>query len=186
MPVEQQKPYAKYAFLKRAGYNIVSNLLDNDKAEIIWKLLKDMTKDAWRISNLTKAEKRALIYNGSDIATDFAVFFDSGMDDSISDEKIFLRIYPYSVNPVNPYIGIVDIAFEIICHYKINTLSDYSTRVDSVISALIDCLNGTNIGGLGVMFFDAGRSRADKIQNFNQVPCKAKILIMSVNVGGEK
>jgi hypothetical protein len=182
MPTQEQKPYAKYDVLPTLGYNVVSNLMNNSNAEIIWKLLKDKTPDAWNITNLTIAEKRALIYKGSEDAQNFAIFFDSGMDNSITDESIYLRIYPYSGNPLNPYTGIVDIAFEMLCHYKINTLSNYTTRVDSIMSALLDCLNGADIGGLGRLYFDASRSRNNKFQNFNQVPFKAKILIMGINV----
>jgi len=182
MATQEQKPYAKYEVLPTLGNNIVSNLINNSDAEIIWKLLKDKTPDAWSITNLTKAEKRALIYKGSEDAENFAVFFDSGMDNAIADESIYLRIYPYSANPLNPYTGIVDVAFEMLCHYKLNTLSNYTTRVDSIMAALIGCLNGADIGGLGVLYFDANRSRNNKLQNFNQVPFKAKILIMGVNV----
>lgn len=175
--------YNKYDFLPKISYNIVSNLMDNPESEIIWKILKDTSRDAWSISNLTKSEKRALIYDGSEnMETEFSVFFDSGMDDAITEQKVFLRIYPYFCIPENPYTGIVDVAFEVISHYKINTMSNYTTRIDSVIAALIASLNGTDIGGIGVMYFNSSRARMDKFQNFNQPPYKGKILIMSVNV----
>lgn len=177
------KPYCDYSFLPKIAYNITSNLMDNEDAEIIWKLLKYQTKDDWNATDLTKAEKRALIYNGDGNSASYALFFDSGMDETISGEKAYLRIYPYYVNPENPYTGIIDIAFEILCHNSINTLSNYTTRVDSIMAALLKCLNGANVGGLGAMYFDAKRSRGNKLQNFNQVPFKAKILIMSTNVG---
>jgi hypothetical protein len=97
-------------------------------------------------------------------------------------EKIYLRIYPYYCVPDTDYHGIVDVAFEMLCHYSINTLSNYTTRVDSIMAALIKCLNGTDIGGLGKMYFNSTRARMDKFQNFNQPPFKAKILLMSVNI----
>ena len=175
--------YNKYRFLPKISYNILSNLMDNPESEIIWKLLKDTSRDAWNISNLTKQEKRRLIYDGSENGeTNFSVFFDSGMDDSIDHEKAFLKIYPYFCIPENPYTGIVDVAFEIIAHYKVNTLSNYRTRIDSIMAAIIASLNGSDVGGIGLMYFDSSRARMDKFQNFNQPPYKGKILIMSVNV----
>jgi hypothetical protein len=104
-------------------------------------------------------------------------------DEVLSAEKCYLRIYPYSVNPEDPYKGIIDVAFEIICHNNVNTLSNYTTRVDSIIASLLTSLNGVNVGGVGVLFFDAGKSRGNKVQNFNQIPYKAKVLIMSVRSG---
>lgn len=176
------EPYASYDFFPEISYNIVKNLLNNSDAEIIWKLLKYNTKEDWDATNLTKSEKRALIYDGDEDASGFAVFFDSGMDEAISEQKIYLRIYPYYATPENDYHGIVDVAFEMICHYSINTLSNYTTRVDSIIAALIKCLNGVDIGGIGKMYFNSGRARLNKIQSFNQVPFKGKILLMGVNV----
>jgi len=177
--------YAKYDLLPKLSYNIISNLMNNSDAEIIWKLLSDKTPAAWDIDDLTKAEKRELIYDGIKAAQDCAVFLDSGMDEVISKERIYLRIYPYSVTPDTPYRGIIDVAFEMLCHNNINTLSNYTTRVDSVVAALLRCLNGADVESVGAMFFDAGKSgsRMDKLQNFNQIPFKAKILIMSVRAG---
>jgi hypothetical protein len=174
--------YASYDFLPQISYNIIDNLMDNPDAEIIWKLLKYSTNDDWQAPNLTKAQKRALMYTGGDDSSKSSVFFDSGMDDAMYTEKIYLRIYPYYCIPDTDYHGIVDVAFEMLCHYSINTLSNYTTRVDSIMAALIKCLNGTDIGGLGKMYFNSNRARMDKFQNFNQPPFKAKILLMSVNV----
>jgi hypothetical protein len=178
-----QKPYAKYELLPKLSYNIISSLMDNSEAEIIWKLLKYQTKDDWYATDLTKAEKRVLVYDGSPNGSIFSIFLDSGMDETLTAEKCYLRIYPYSVNPEDAYKGIIDVAFEIICHNNINTLSNYTTRVDSIIASLLTSLNGVNVGGVGVLFFDASKSRGNKVQNFNQIPYKAKVLIMSTRSG---
>lgn len=180
---------ATYTFLPKISYDIISGLIDNPEAEIIWKLLNGSGKDDWNSSNLTKSQKRALIYDGSENAANFSVFIDSGEDDVLTKERCQLRIYPYSINPKTAQNGVVDVAFEIICHYSINTLSNYQTRVDTILSAIINCLNGVIIntgdqdsGAIGAMFFNRGQSNMDKMQNFNQPPYKGKILIMSVNV----
>ena len=75
-----QKPYAKYELLPKLSYNIVKELLNSSTAEIIWKLLKYQTKDDWNVADLTKAEKRELIYDGSPDGSEFAIFFDSGIN----------------------------------------------------------------------------------------------------------
>lgn len=181
--------YASYKFLPKFSYDIISNLITNPDAEIIWKLLNGQTKDDWKSPNLTITEKRAMIYDGSPNAADFSVFIDSGSDDVLIGEKCYLRIYPYSITPVDTYKGIIDIAFEIMCHYSINTLSNYQTRVDTIFASIMECLNGKIIstgdqdaGAIGEMFFGP-KSRMDKMQNFNQPPFKGKILVMSVNAG---
>jgi hypothetical protein len=134
--------YANYDFLPAFSYNIVADLIDNSDAEIIWKLLNGQDKEDWNSSDLTKAQKRALIYDGSENAANFAIFFDSGNDDVLVNEKCYLRIYPYSITPTTAYTGIIDVAFEMICHYSINTLSNHHTRVDTIFAAILKCLNG--------------------------------------------
>ncbi len=180
--------YASYSFLPKVSYDIISGLIDDPDAEIIWKLLGGSGKDDWNNANLTKPQKRALIYDGSENAADFSVFIDSGEDDVLTKERCQLRIYPYSLDPKESQKGVIDVAFEVICHYSINTLSNYQTRVDTIISAIIGCLNGAIIntgdqdsGAIGAMFFNRRQSNMDKMQNFNQPPFKGKVLIMSIN-----
>lgn len=177
--------YAKYEDLPKFSYNIIEHLMKckTDSAEMIWKLLKYTDRDAWQKGNLTDEEKADLIYNGEPIEPKFHIFMDSGMDDAITEESTFIRIYPYYVTPITRTTGVVDIAFEIISHYKINTLSNYQTRTDTILQSLIDNLNGASIGGLGLMYFDNNASRTDKVQSYGISPYRGKVLIMSVNVG---
>ena len=175
--------YATYGLLPDISYNIISYLMKADSAEIIWKLLKDKSNNAWSIENISQEEKRKMIYDGSPIASGYNVFIDSGMDDAITEETTYLRIYPYYGTPTNRTNGVIDIAFEIMSHYKINTLSNYRTRTDTILQSLLETLNGADIGGIGVMFFDTNGSRSDKFQSIGIPPYKGKILIMSVNIG---
>lgn len=175
--------YAKYEVIPDLSYNIISHLMKTESAEIIWKLLKNKSNDAWKMENLTLEEKRKMVYDGSPIASDFNVFLDSGMDDAITTETTYLRIYPYYGSPLNRSNGVVDVAFEIMSHFKINTLSNYRTRIDTIMQSLIESLNGENVGGLGVMFFDNNGSRGDKFQNISIPPYRGKMLVMSTNVG---
>ena len=55
--------------------------------------------------------------------------------------------------------------------------------MDDIIQTLIQVLNGADIGGVGVLYFDNQGSAYDKIQTIGQKPYKGKLLKMSVNVG---
>ena len=52
--------YNKYTILTDLPYNVVTHLFTNDKAEIIWKLLKYNDSDAWMKPDLTQDEKSRL------------------------------------------------------------------------------------------------------------------------------
>lgn len=175
--------YATYADMPLIPYRIVEHLLTNEKAEIIWKLLKYNENDAYAKPNLTYEEKVALIYKGNDQQEKYSVFFDYMMDDSIVTEKTFLRIYPSEVYPNTRVTGLCNVSFEVFTHSKINHLSNYQTRVDIIVQKLIEILNGADIGGVGVLFFDNQSSRYNKIATLGSKPFKGKLLIMSVNMG---
>lgn len=178
-----KEPYAKYNVMPDVSYKIMEYLMTDEKAEIIWKLLKYNDADAYSRDNLTIEEKSKLIYKGEANESDFNVFFDYMMDDAETEMKTLLRIYPAEVYPLNRVTGLCTINLEVFSHAKVNHLSNYRTRVDTIIQALIEVLNGADIGGLGVMFFDNQASRYDKIQTIGQKPFKGKLLKMSVNMG---
>ncbi len=175
--------YNKYESLPNFSYKIIEHLIKKTEAEILWKLLYYNDVDAYKKENLTKEQKAALIYKGTGQESDFSVFLDFTMDDAITDQKSFLRIYPASIYPVTRTTGICGINFEVLVHGKINHLSNYTTRIDTIIQTLIEVLNGVDIGGLGVLFFDGSTSSFDKVQLLGQKPYKGKILTMSVNIG---
>lgn len=175
--------YNKYEGLPNFSYKIIEYLILEEKADILWKLLKYNDKDAYSKKSLTKSEKRSLIYNGSGDESGFNIFLDFTMDDVIQDTKSLLRIYPSSIYPANRTTGICGINFEVLVHGKINHLSNYTTRIDVIIQTLIEVLNGADIGGLGSLFFDGDASSFDKVQLLGQKPYKGKLLTMSVNIG---
>lgn len=175
--------YATYDSLINISYRIVEILMTSPDAEIIWKLLKYNDADAYSRPNLTLEEKSKLIYNGEAILTDYNVFFDYMMDDAEDQMKTLLRIYPAEVYPNNRVTGLCTVNLEVFTHSHINHLSNYTTRVDVIIQTLLKVLNGTDIGGIGVLFFDNQASRYDKIQTIGQKPYKGKLLKMSVNMG---
>lgn len=181
--VTAEKEYATYESMTNLSYKIIEHLMTNPDAEIIWKLLKYNDADAYSRPNLTTEEKAKLIYNGEAILSNYNVFFDYMMDDAEDEMKTLLRIYPAEIYPQNRVTGICTINIEVFTHGKINHLSNYTTRVDVIIQTLLKVLNGADVGGVGVLFFDNQASRYDKVQTIGQKPFKGKLLKMSVNMG---
>lgn len=163
-------------------YQIINHLMDNN--ELIWKLLKYDTPDAYLQLNLTKPEKAKLIYNGEEVTTDYRVFMDVGQPDAVTKEMTLLRISHWHITPKNRTTGIITISFQVYAHYKINHLSNYKTRNDVIINQLIKTMNGVQIkGGLGVLYFDGKRELTDRMIVTGQIPFIGKQLFMSMNYG---
>lgn len=176
-------PYAKYRELPKLAYRIIEVLMESEKAELLWKLLKYDDADAWDKPNLTKEEKAALIYPGGEHQEDYRIFMDFTMDDSIYKEHSYLRIYPLAINPTNRTVGICSVNFEVFTHSKLNHLSDYTTRVDCMVQTLLEVLNGAEISNMGCLFFDRSRSSDNEIVTIGMKPYKGKMITMSLNIG---
>jgi len=174
-----KEQYNKYLDFPDISYNCVSYLIKNN--ETIWKLLKYTTSDAWSKSkaDLTQAEKGALIWNGQPTSASAArVFLDLGFDDSITDEIPMLRISPIDLYP-STYIYVnVSIAFDVIAQYKIKHLSNYKTRLDMMAQQIIEVMNGSEIGALGRLYFDARASSACRLVTMGAIPFKGRRIVM--------
>ena len=175
--------YAKYESMLNFSYKIIEYLLLLPEAEIIWKLLKYNDVDAYDKPNLTQGEKAELIYKGQPDQTNYNVFFDYMMDDAEDQMRTLLRIYPAEVYPKNRTVGICTINIEVFAHSKINHLSNYTTRVDTIVQKLLEILNGADIGGVGVLYFDSQACSYNKIQVIGQKPYKGKLIKMAINIG---
>lgn len=178
-----EDPYAKYKEMPKLAYRIIELLMQSEKAELLWKLLKYDEPDAWQKPNLTMQEKAALIYPGGEHQEDYHVFMDFTMDDSTYKETTYLRIYPLNIIPTNRTVGICSVNFEVFTHSKLNHLSDYTTRIDDMIQILLDVLNGAEISNMGCLFFDRSRSSDNEIVTIGMKPYKGKMLTMSLNIG---
>ena len=172
--------YATYNVMPEISYKILEHLMTNPEAEIIWKLLKYNDADAWAKDNLTREEKAAMIYNGMSSQDDFNVFLDFFMDEATNKEKSFLRIYPAAVDPTTRTYGICSVNIEVFIHSQINHLSNYTTRLDTIIQKLLEILNGCDIGGVGVLFFDDDATSYNRIITAGEKPYKGKIITMGV------
>lgn len=178
--------YNKFTDYPLFSYNCVSHLVQDTSIELLWKLLYYNDKDAWREDvdhpNLTRAQKGALIYDGSINETDFRVFLDTGISDPWTVESSQIRVSPILLEPTNYIIGKIIMALEIYSHFKVNTLSSYQTRTDTIAQLLISSLNGSNINGIGKLYFDRRASRQCGIKAMGSIPFRGKIILMGNNI----
>jgi hypothetical protein len=169
--------YATYSGFSDYSYKCITYLLENN--ELLWKLLKYNESDAWNRADLTHLEKAALIYNSEADSTSFRVFMDSGNPDAWTKEICQLRIYPVKIVPKTRTVGLVLLAFDFFCHYKINQLSNYKTRVDLGIEELLGTFNGINLAGIGRLYFNGAETSEDRAITTGQLPFKGKCIYMS-------
>ncbi len=174
--------YATFDSYPQFSYKILTHLITSSDAELLWKILKYNTNNPYSEDNLTKSEKIAMIYDGGADATDSRVFFDQGMEDVVDEVMTLIRVYPLIILPENYTNGLASINFEIYSHHKTNTMINHQTKIDTIVQILLKSLNGKDIGGVGNLFFNAGRSRYDKIAAIGNTPYKGKCLTMSVNI----
>lgn len=169
--------YSKISGFRYFSYNCINYLLENN--EVVWKLLFYNETDALNKPNLTKAQKRSMIYKGEPDETLFNVFASEKQTNAWLRETCILRIFPHSVVPDNRTVNTTAMVFDIYTHYRVDTLNDGTTRTDTVVEEIINLFNGSNIGGLGRLFFNSTASRSNKIYDSGQIPYGGKRIIMA-------
>lgn len=171
--------YNKYEPFPQYSYECIKYLRDNN--QLIWKLLKYNTPDAWENSkpNLSPEEKGDLIWAGKGDSSDYRIFADDGVPDVETKEITRLSIYPYGISPDNRTVGSVSIMMEVYSHFKINTLSNYETRVDRIIQQLLYTFNGVKVPNLGIgrIFFAKPGLGATRLESSGQLPFRGKWLL---------
>lgn len=177
LPQYDRDGYSKITGFSSFSYNCITYMME--KSESIWKLLFYNDADAYKKPNLTIEQKRSLIYAGQPDETLFRVFMSEKQPNAWIHEACVLRIYPYSIYPENRTINTTTIVIDTYTHYRIDTLSNYKTRTDSMVEELVGIFNGSNIGGLGRLFFNAGASRENRALDAGQTPYGGKRILMS-------
>ena len=168
---KKDESYNNFETLPAIAYNCVAYLMDND--EEIWRMLAYSDAEALNPnahSNLTVEQKKSLIYNGEDDITSYRVFMDMGMDDAWKQEAAMLRISPVMIMPDNYVHGKSAMSFEVYSHFKVNHLSNYTTRSLSIMQRLLSVYNGADISGIGRLFFDRKASSLCKIVPIGRIP----------------
>jgi hypothetical protein len=174
--------YNLYTNLPHFSYICIKHLLAEN--ELIFKLLKYNTPDAWSKTNLSASEKAALIYQGQNQMENYHIFMDNGQSDAWTKETSVLRIYPWEAYPNNRTIGLVTMCFEVYSHYLINHLDNYTTRVDTIVQQLIEEFNGFNMGEVGRLEFNNRMGSISlKALGSGQVPYSGKYILMSTKSG---
>lgn len=177
-----QSSYNKFSTFPYVSYNIIKYLMGNE--EDLWKILKYSNPDAWAAQNLTTQEKAALIHSGQPNETDFRVFNTLGQDNTWTIEACILRIAPAVLIPATYAYGHMSIGFEMYCHFKIVSMSNYTSRLDFGAQRLIECLNGADIEGVGRLYFDYRASTAARSMPMGAIPYKGRATIMcNYNLG---
>ena len=169
--------YGNFKIFSQLSYNCIKLLME--KNELVWKLLKHREPDAWKKPTLTQDEKAALVYAGQQDSSKYNVFMDGKQPDVLVDETTLLRIMPHYAIGLNRTIGLVEVSMEIYSHYKINHLSNYTTRVDAIAEELLGLFNGVDTGGLGLLTFSKMADQSARLFQAGQIPFGGKQIIFS-------
>jgi len=169
--------YGDFRVFSKLSYNCIKYMMDNN--ELIWKLLKYTDPDAWGRPNLSQAEKAALIYSGQQDSSKYHVFMDGKQPDVLMEEISLVRIMPYHAVGLNRTLGMISVSMEVFSHYKINHMSNYQTRIDTIAEELLATFNGVNVGGLGLMVFNQSEDESSRLFEAGQIPFGGKQIIFA-------
>ena len=169
--------YNDFRQFSKLSYNCIKELMTG--SELIWKLLKHSEPDAWNYANLTQDEKAAIIYAGQQDTSQFHVFLDGKQPDVLMDEISLLRIMPHYAVGMNRTVGFIEVSMEVFSHYKINHMTNYQTRIDTMAEELLSVFNGVDVGGLGLMSFSKMADQSSRLFQAGQIPFGGKQLIFS-------
>jgi len=169
--------YNNFPQFSKLSYNCISTIME--KSEMIWKLLKYSSPDAWKMPNLTQEEKASLVYAGQEDSSKYHVFMDGKQPDVMMEETALLRIMPAYARGINRTIGYIQVSMEVYSHYKINHLSNYTTRVDTISEELLSIFNGIDVGGLGLMTFSKMMDESSRLFETGQIPFGGKKILFT-------
>lgn len=169
--------YNKIPLLPFYAYNCVAHLLKTD--EDIWKMLKYNDADCLNKPNLTLTEKTSLIYKGEPDESIFRVFMADGEINAFVSEATILKIFLYSIFPENRTVSTVTLAFDLLPHFRIQHLNDYTTRSERMSEIILRRFNGEQIPEVGQMFFDIMGNKEIRDYGTSQIPFRGKRLLLS-------
>jgi hypothetical protein len=171
--------YNIFDILPSLPYNCISYLMEN--SSLAWKLLAYNDAEAWKSDgshpDLTQTQKGELVYDGLKNQTSCRVFMTTGLDSAWMEQNCQLRISILSVEPVNYVVGYTTIAMEIYPHFLVSQLSNYMTRADMLAQELIRVFNGSDVGGLGKLYFDASKNPRSRMSVIGNPPFVGKGIV---------
>ncbi len=169
--------YNDFKHFNEISYNCIKIMIDEN--QLIWKLLKYKTPDAWNMPDLTQAEKAELIYAGQQDSSKYNVFMDGKQPDVLVEETTLIRIMPNYAIGLNRTVGLIQVSMEVFSHYKINHLSNYTTRIDTIAGELLALFNGTDIGVVGLLAIDKIIDQSSRLFQAGQIPFGGKQIIFA-------
>ena len=169
--------YNDFGLFSKLSYACIKALME--KNELVWKLLKYTDPDAWNKPNLTQEEKGSLIYKGQQDTSQYNVFMDGKQPDVMVSEVTLVRIMPSYAAGLNRTVGFVQVSMEVFSHYKINHLSNYQTRIDTIAEELLGLFNGIDVGGVGFLTFDTMADQSSRLFQAGQIPFGGKQIVFS-------
>lgn len=173
-----QEAYNDFSLFAKLSYNCIKYMMDNN--ELIWKLLKYTEPDAWDKPDLTQEEKAGLIYAGQQDSSQYRVFMDGKQPDVLMGEIALVRIMPRFAVGFNRTVGLIEVGMEVFAHYKVNHMSNYQTRIDTITGELLSTFNGADIGGVGLLNFDKSTDESARLFEAGQIPFGGKYIIFSI------
>jgi hypothetical protein len=173
-----QSAYNDFGQFSKLSYRCIKYLMDSN--ELVWKLLKYQDADAWNKPNLTQIEKGDLIYAGQEDTSMYHVFMDNKQPDVLVKEISLLRIAPHYAVGLNRTVGYIEVSMEVFSHYKINHMSNYQTRIDTITEELLALFNGADVAGIGLMSFDKMADQSSRLFQAGQIPFGGKQIIFTV------
>ena len=172
--------FNKFHNLDSIETRIINYLKDTstDDCNRLWKLLKYSDMKALYKDNLSAVDKKNLIYQDRN-ESDCRVFTFPYVEDNFTEVCSIIKVYMYSVQPVNHLISTVNIGIDILTHNKIsNIYNDESDVLDGgreveenistknrnavMLKAILTTLNGADVEGVGVLQFN--KELSDKCQ----------------------
>jgi hypothetical protein len=169
--------YNDFRQFSTLSYNCIKLMMDTN--ELIWKLLKFSDADGWKKPNLSRKEKAALVYAGQQDTANYHVFMDGKQPDVLMSEITLVRIMPRFAAGLNRTVGYIEVGMEVFSHYKINHMSNYKTRIDTITEELLATFNGADVGGLGLLSFDKMSDQSSRLFEVGQIPFGGKQIIFS-------
>ena len=178
----QKETYNKLELLPELPYKVLERLMTDEKAELIWKLLKYNENDAYLKHNLSLKEKSELIYNGSGDMSKYNVLLDPYADEATVQQKVFLRIYNGNNYPEDHMKSIQEVVFEVYCHPVLSIIKNYQNRIDTIIQCIFETLNGADTGQLGHLYYNDSTKANCKILILGTKPYKGKYFVFGTRV----
>jgi hypothetical protein len=175
-----------FATMPYIPYKIIEYLANNN--ENIWKLMAYGTYDALTKPNLTLNEKLALVWKGESKQESYNVFLNRTVNNAEPNATTILKLYRYETNPKDHLKATLSYEFDVLFGSKIS-LVEYNdipcNRGDVFEEQILSTLNGTDVGGVGVLQFNHKLSTLARsgMNIGNNSTYSGVSIIMNVQVG---